>query len=272
MVKPPILYFGAKGSTAERIVDLMPPHDGYIEPFAGSLAVLLAKPRARMEVVNDIDREIMTFWRVVREQPDDLQALIDLTPHSRAELELSHDRDGIPDLEVARRVWVRLTQGRAPALGVRTGWRYFSQYVSANGNRSNIADYLNAYRRRMPEAAERIADVSLECRDALEVIADYGQHRANLLYVDPPYLGSTRRGSRYAHELTGEDQHRALAEALHSCSATVMLSGYASDLYDRELFPDWSRVELGAFTGNGATDTRRTEVVWINRDIEGALW
>jgi len=271
-MKPPILYYGAKGSVADRIVALMPEHEAYVEPFAGSLAVLLAKPPARMEVVNDLDGDLMTFWRVLRDRPDDLQRVTDLTPHSRAELLLSHERDGLDDLETARRVWVALTQGRSAMLARRTGWRYFSRVKTDGGSSATFATFMNGYRRRLPAAAERIADVTLECRDAFEVIAEYGRAPSTLLYVDPPYPSTTRNGTGYRHDMQADAEHERLAEALHACAATVMLSGYPSPLYDR-LFADWTRHDLRARTANASAGAQqRVEVVWLNRESQAGLW
>ena len=75
------------------IVDLLPAHQHYVEPFAGSLAVLLAKPRSKMETVNDLDGDLMTFWRVLRDRPEDLIARCALTPHARAEHQAAYDLD-----------------------------------------------------------------------------------------------------------------------------------------------------------------------------------
>ena len=110
-LKPPFTYFGGKTAVAQRIVSLLPPHQHYIEPFAGSLAVLLAKPPSRMETVNDIDGDLMTFWQVLRDRPADLERVCALTPHSRAEHQLARGATD-DDLERARRTWVRITQGR----------------------------------------------------------------------------------------------------------------------------------------------------------------
>jgi DNA adenine methylase len=77
------------------------------------LAVLLAKQPAKLETVNDLDRDLMTFWKVLRDRPAELVRLCALTPHSRAEHDAAYgDLSGLDDLERARRVWVRLTQGR----------------------------------------------------------------------------------------------------------------------------------------------------------------
>ncbi|WP_426566405.1 DNA adenine methylase [Angustibacter sp. McL0619] len=262
---PPFAYYGGKTSIAERIVDALPEHRHYIEPFAGSLAVLLAKPRAQFETVNDLDEDLVTFWRVLRDRGDELATVCALTPHARAEHAASFDLD-VADLERARRVWVRLSQGRGGMLR-RTGWRFYRDAARRTGS---MPWTLNAYVERMWDAVERLAGVSLECRPALQLIEDYGQHQSVLLYVDPPYLGTTRAwGNQYRHELRGDDEHRQLADLLRSCTASVVLSGYPSPLYD-ELYAGWSRIEIAAFTGQGGNTGRhggRTEVLWSNRPI-----
>jgi len=266
-VKPPFTYFGGKTSIAKQIAALLPPHEHYVEPFAGSLAVLLAKPRARMETVSDLDGDLMNFWRVLRERPQDLERACALTPHSRAEY-LACYEPASDDLERARRVWVNLTQGRGGQMR-RTGWRYYAD--PAGG--SSMAAYLAAYTGRLAPAAERIAMVSLECLDALDVIRRYGSYPDVLIYADPPYPESVRarhhrgtvRGPQYRHELRTDGDHRELAEALLGCAAAVVLSGYDSPLYG-ELYEGWHRTQVSAIAGNGrASERDRTEVLWSNR-------
>jgi DNA adenine methylase len=265
MSAPPFAYFGGKTRLADRIVELLPEHQHYVEPFAGSLAVLLAKPRSAMETVNDLDGDLMTFWRVLRDQPEDLALHMALTPHSRAEHQAAYDLAITEDLERARRVWVLLSQGRGGSMR-RTGWRF---YRDPKASTYSFPQYLAAYVNRVPACAERLAGVSLECRDALELVTDYGQHPNVLLYCDPPYVGSTR-AANYRHEMTGDAQHRELAAALLECKAAVVLSGYHSPLYE-DLYDGWHRAELKAWTGNGIrngatkTDGDRTEVLWSNR-------
>jgi DNA adenine methylase len=264
-VKPPIPYFGSKQRLAAWIVSLLPPHEHYVEPFAGSLSVLLAKRPSPMETVNDLDGDLMTFWRVLRDRPQDLVRVCELTPHSRAELtaawEPTHD-----ELELARRVWIRLGQGRGGMMR-RTGWRH---YVAPAGSTLSMPGYLEAYRERLLPAAERLRGVSLESLPALALIGKYGAQRDCLLYVDPPYMGSVRTdsNSRYGVEMRGEEEHRELAAALGDCAATVVLSGYASPLY-AELYEGWRRYETATMTGNAAADKARTEVLWSNRVLGG---
>lgn len=259
-VMPPFMYFGGKTLLASRIVDVLPPHGHYVEPFCGSLAVLLAKPESTYETVNDIDGDLVTFWRVLRERTEDLLRVCALTPHSRTEQAASYEPT-TDELEVARRVWVQLTQGRA---GIRrsTGWRHYVRPVGT----AAMPVYLDGYLGRMLPAAERLRRVSLECRPALDLIERYGCEEGVLLYVDPPYLGQTRSSGSYLHEMSSPDEHTALADALHACKASVVLSGYPSPLYD-DLFGDWSRLEFATMTGQGGSNQARTEVLWSNRPL-----
>ena len=253
---PPFRYYGGKTTMAPAIAELLPEHEHYVEPFAGSLAVLLAKRPSRQETVNDLDRDLVTFWRVLRDHPEEFQRRAALTPHSREELATAADLEVPDNLERARRVWVRLTQSRSHSMK-QTGWKYVR--TSGYGARD-----LDTFVSRMGPIAERLRRVSLESRDALAVIRDYGSESSVCLYVDPPYLGSTR-ATNYRVEMTADDAHVALADALNECKASVVLSGYDAPLY-ADLFNGWHRLDLqGATTLSGDTD--RVEVLWSNRPL-----
>lgn len=261
-MKSPVPYFGSKQRIADWITGLLPDHGHYVEPYCGSLAVLLAKTVSPMETVNDLDGDLMCFWSVLRDHPDDLARACALTPHSRTEhADAYGPLDGLDDLERARRVWIRLSQGRSATMRT-TGWRH---YVNPAGSHLPMPGYLAAYVDRMAAAAERLHAVSLECLPALTVIGKYGAQPDCLLYVDPPYLGSTR-GANYRHEMTGDADHQELASALADCAAAVVLSGYHSELYD-DLYAGWYRYEVATNTGNATTTKARTEVLWANREL-----
>lgn len=263
-LRPPFAYYGGKTTIAERIVALLPPHEHYVEPYGGGLSVLLAKQRSRMETVNDLDRDLVLFWRLLRDRTADLERVCALTPHSRAEYLAARDLDSASDeLERARRVWVWLSQSRGGGL-CRTGWR---QFIDPAGTANTaMPGYLAGYVRRFAPVADRLAGVSLECLPALDVIDRYGRHDAVCMYVDPPYLGTVRSPAKYRHEMAGDREHRDLADALHAARAAVVLSGYDSplyrDLYDRA---GWWRHEIHTATGQGGTWASRTEILWTNR-------
>lgn len=265
VTRSPVPYFGGKSWLAPRLAAVLPAHKHYVEVCGGSLAVLLAKKPSRQETVNDLDGYLMTFWRVLRDRPDDLERVCSLTPHSRAERamaqEISSDLD---ELEVARRVFVALTQGRSGSL-TRTGWRHDLRPVS-----TPMPVTLQRYAGRIGQAAKRIQRVSLECRPAVELVQAYGGDRGTLLYVDPPYVvdKGIRRGGEYRVEMRSTAVHRELLEACLSCDAAVVVSGYGSELYD-SMLGDWYRYEIPMITSQGSGDGRRTEVVWSNRVLEG---
>jgi len=258
-------YYGSKNGIADQLVQLMPAHRGYVEPFAGSLAFLMAKSPAIFECVNDRDGDLMTFWRVLRDQPDELERVCALTPHSRAELAAAWPiPPGTSDVERARRVWIKLSQGRGGHL-LESGWR---NHESTRGRGSGMPTTLRGYVGRFSAAADRLRGVSLESLDALELIRRYGRDPETLVYLDPPYLLSTRARKGYRHEFHTPAQHTELAEVARDCKAMVMLSGYPSPLYD-ELYAGWNRHEIATQTNQGNSDARaRTEVVWANFELE----
>lgn len=266
MTAPPMAYYGGKTRLANKIVDLLPAHRHYVEPYAGSLAVLLAKAPSHMETVNDLVGDPIAFWRVLRDRPHDLARVCALTPHSRAEHLASFA--GPPpdcvdlDLEQARLAWVRISQGRTGTLR-KTGWRF---YVNPGGSSASMPTYLGAYVNRMAGAAQRLHHVSLECRPATELIGAYGKFASVCLYLDPPYLGATR-ARNYRTEMTSEAEHAEMLDLALHAAASVVISGYASDLYDTAL-ADWTRIEIPASTGQTAREfADRTEVLWVNRPV-----
>ena len=263
-MKSPIPYYGSKGQLAETIAGALGsvPHKHFIEACAGSLAVLLAKRRVQAETVNDLDGRLVTFWRVLRDQPEALERVCSLTPHSRAERLLAQEfPDGLPELEVARRVYVALTQGRHGSLN-RTGWRHD---VTPGGHPYPVR--LQRFAGRLAPVAARLAQVSPEARPAVEVVASYGQGRGNLLYVDPPYPLS-ERAKNYAMEMS-DAGHAELAKVCLSADAAVVVSGYPGGIWDTAL-EGWHRYELAAVTRQGKAEYghQRAEILWSNRPLE----
>jgi DNA adenine methylase len=249
-------YAGGKQRLADRIVTLMPDHLHYVEPFAGALAVLLAKPASRIETVNDLDGEIVTFWRVLRDDPQALHRMCVLTPHCRdLYMESRATGQGGTDVEIAHRVWVRLTQGRGSRSNGTSGWRF----VQGGTTRHSLARYLDGYCDRLIDAAERLRMVSIEHMDALRLIASYDRAET-LFYIDPPYLDTTRYAGMYTVEMGTPMQHSDLLHVLKTCTGKIILSGYRSELYDVEL-ADWTRIDLDTTCMTG---TPRTESLWLN--------
>lgn len=256
--RPVLRYHGGKWQLAPWIISYFPEHKIYVEPFGGAASVLLRKPRSYSEVYNDLDGEVVNLFRVLRNpsQARELVRLVKLTPFAREEFELSYITAGDP-IEQARRTLVRSWQGfhgRAIA-GSNTGFRTGIRLTGGTASH-NWCDLPQSFIQVM----ERFRGVVIENQPAVNVIAAYDSD-ATLFYVDPPYVHDTRgKSARYAHEMN-DDDHRELAAPLHTVRGMVIISGYACDLYDKELYPGWRRIERTTHA-DGAHD--RVEVLWIS--------
>lgn len=248
-------YPGAKWGLAQQIVYMMPQHRSYLEPFFGSGAVLFNKPPSAIETVNDIDGDIVNFFRVLREFPDELAEMISLTPYAREVFDDAHEnRGGTDPLDRAYRFAIRSRMGHGFKTYQKTGFK-IDVYAR---ERSYCVDVWNKMPSMLREAAERLKGVQIENRPALELIEKFN-HDNVLIYADPPYLLQTRGGKQYRHEMTEQD-HVALLAALVKHKGYVILSGYPSELYDREL-KGWSRIQKKSYNQNS---DQRTEVLWCN--------
>lgn len=269
--RPVLRYHGGKWKLAPWVISFFPPHRIYVEPFGGAASVLMQKARSPGEVYNDIDADIVNFFRVLRDpvHAAELRWRLEHTPFARDELAGAYDggTGSVVDRAVATVIKATLGQGTQGATR--------PSRVGFNG-KANDDGYIPAATawRSWPEHIEsitqRLQGVVIEHRDARELIAQYDTEHA-LLYVDPPYVKATRSsavtgGNRYRHELTDAD-HAELADQLLACRGMVVLSGYPSPLYDR-WFPDWTRHER-PHLADGARP--RTEVLWINPACDAAL-
>ncbi len=276
-MRPPTNYYGGKTRLAPWITSFLPSHRTYVEPFAGSAAVLFAKPASPTEILNDLDGHVVNFFTVLRDQPAQLARALRLTPYARSEYEQLANRYDDPDLdevERARRWFLRVNQSisHLAGRGRPSGWA-----AAFNTNGADHAHKFAALADRLQVCAERLRRVHLEQRPAVEVIAKYAKPAAAaVVYCDPPYLAAVRSprtkrpGLDYACEDATEAEHRQLAEVLHATPATVLLSGYPSELY-AELYAGWYRVEQTVLrptsnvSGGRAADA--LEVVWSNRPL-----
>lgn len=224
------------------------------------------------ECYNDLDSQVVNVFRVLRDMDSarELQRRCELTPFAREEFNWSFE-PSTDEIDAAHKLIVRSFMGHgsdSATRGTRTGFR-----AKPTEGRALPSNEWGHWSDAIPAFTKRLRNVTIENRDALEVIGRMDSVDA-LHYVDPPYVKSTRsaiaKGSRkngYRHEMD-DDQHRALAGQLHSMVGMVVLSGYPSDLYDKELFGDWERFERQHVADMGK---KRTEVVWLNPACSSAL-
>lgn len=269
ITRPILRYHGSKFRLAPWILQFFPPHRMYVEPFAGSASVLLRKERSAAECINDLDGRVVNLFRVLRDEAsaEKLRRRLELTPFARAEFNDSYLPTEDP-VELAARTVTLAFMGHGSdsvGRGYRTGFRCNDSDVRAlpSNEWANWPD-------QVPAFVDRLRGVAIENRDALEVIARLDS-AGTLLYVDPPYPLHTRTAGGgkhgYRHEMT-DQQHRDLAAVLHDCDGMVVLSGYPTALYDRELFANWERHQRKHLADGARV---RTEVVWLNPACSNAL-
>jgi DNA adenine methylase len=263
ITRPALRWFGGKWRLAPWIIAHFPLHDVYCEPYGGAASVLLRKPPSKIEAYNDLMGRVVNFFTVLRDQPDALIRLIDLTPYAHTEYLRAREQSDDP-VEDARRFYVCAGQGRAggASRATRSGWR---REVEDN-RRGSVTDEFSDIG-HLWAVAQRLKHVQVECEPALSVIQRYNRS-GTLLYVDPPYPLSTRSAQwdRYSHEMTEADHHE-LAEVLHDHPQMVVLSSYPGLLY-RELYGDWAKVQCRALTDNASP---ATEALWFNPAAAAAL-
>lgn len=260
---PALRYHGGKFRLAKWLMGFFPAHTCYVECYGGAAGVLVQKDRCYAEVYNDLDGDIVNFFRVLQD-PIKRQKLIDqlwMTPFSRLEFELAFEATE-NDIEQARRTCIRAAQGfgSAGATKGRTGFRTDTR------RKYGTAQHLWAkYPDTIAAVGERFSGVLIECKNAVEVMLQHDSD-STLHYVDPPYVLSTRMRAAvnryYRHELN-DQQHHDLIGALRNLKGMVVLSGYKSDIY-AEALSDWTQHSCLSRIASNRGTALRSEVVWLN--------
>lgn len=257
--RPLLRYYGGKWRLASWIIGHFPEHQLYVEPFAGSAAVLMKKRPSRFEVINDIDSQVINFFKVLRDRPNELATALRFTPYSREEFEKSFEDSSEDPLERARMYFICAWQGfGGPRKTRQSGWKV-QKRTWESGRSDQIPEWNNA--KDIFAAARRLSRVQIENDHALHVIRRWDTP-GTLFYVDPPYPADTRNQrwckSAYSHELDGQD-HYHLANLLNKIKGKAIISTYPNPLYD-ELFKGWITDKKTAQTMN---KTNATEVLYI---------
>lgn len=255
--RPAFRYHGGKYRLADWIIQKLPPHRVYVEPFGGAGSVLLAKPRSAMEVLNDADGEVVTFFKVLREQPESLVRALSLTPYARAEVQQAVRLDpDLPELERARRFYVGQQMRVSPALsGESKSLRFRREVLHASDNVATAFYDLSP----LLVVAERLRGVVIENDDWEAVVRRYdGPETCH--YLDPPYLLATRRrpDHGYRHELSAAG-HAHLCAVARELTGSVLISGYEAAAYHAGLPGFFCLRRPGWSSGPG----QKTEVLWV---------
>lgn len=266
-VRSPLRWFGSKAAVAAQVVEHLGAHVHYVEVFSGSAAVLFAKPRSKIETLNDVDDDVVNLFRVLRD-PNTATMLVQrctTTAYARREF------------LTARTI---LTAGRAPLGGaavdrVERAWAFlvavnFSVSSSSHSTGWSVAvsdpggsippARWRAAVARLERTAARLEGVQVDCSDWREVLSRYDRP-STVFYLDPPYHPELRSGGRYRHEMTAGD-HDELVETLLGLKGRAVLSGFAHPTHDRLAVAGWDVVHL-ASPATRRSGTQPVETLWV---------
>ena len=254
----PLKRRGGKAKLAPWIISHLPPHESYVEVFAGSAPVLFRKPRPKdKEVYNDFDRLWHNSLTVVRDHPDELADLLDATLYSRSEYDdcrakIKAWRRGelqILPVELARCHFVDVRQ----SVGSDGGW----SYCRTDGpSRPRLWARLPNELQRF---ARRLMGVFIDCQDYKDILRAYDDERTTF-YLDPPYCGVEKK--YYAVNREEGFDHQALRDAVEPLQASVVVSYYKSD-YVINLYKGFEVAEKQVSTKIGDVARQDTEILLI---------
>lgn len=270
ITRPALRYYGGKWNLAPWIISHFPKHRNYVEPCGGAASVLLQKPRSDLETYNDLDKNVVNFFKILRDRPDELVEKIRLTPWARAEYEplVNYNITG-DELERARQFFVMCWQAIG---GQPSGWRHITTVEEAKRKVDDLAISTSD----LYKVANRLLGIQIECSLYSEIIQKY-DGLTTLTYFDPPYLKDTRTASgQYLFEWS-DAQHVESAQLLRQCVGYVVVSGYACPLY-QEIYEahGWVRYDKKATTSG----ENRIESIWlsprtaevVNKPKQVAMW
>lgn len=256
-MKAVLKYPGAKNRLAKWICEYIPTHEVYLEPFFGSGAIFFNKTPARIETINDLDGEVVNYFKVIREQPDRLAAVLDMTPFARDEYYSAYTTGpDDTDLERARKFAVRCWQGFGSGNLYRSGFRSSQRRTSPHTTKNWYS-----LPERVMEATKRLKNAQIENLPALELLKRYDTADV-FIYADPPYLQGTRKGYLYRYEMQNPE-HEELLQALAAHPGKILLSGYDNDLYNHYL-AGWQKAQKKTQAECGLA---RVETLWMNYEV-----
>ncbi|WP_430438293.1 DNA adenine methylase [Neorhodopirellula lusitana] len=258
---------GGKSLLANWILDYFPDHRTYVEPYGGMANVLLKKQPCEIEVYNDLDFRLVNLFRVIR-NPAELQVLqqmCELTPYSRKEFESLVQQEE-PSDPVQRAYWffVRCRQARG---GLGSQALTPSAWATSKRARRQMPEPVSKYLSAvdgLPEVADRFRTVVVESLPALEIFKKYDADDS-LFYCDPPYPHSTLANQKqplYGCTMSDAD-HLEFLITIKALKAKVIVSGYSTPAYDREL-SSWRKRERSTHVQFSNSGGSRSEALWMN--------
>ena len=261
-MKTPITYYGGKQQLAETIVRLIPPHNIYVEPFIGGAAVYFAKPASEVEVINDINGEVVNFYKVIKNDFAALQKLLEQTLHSRKAHRHARVVYENPDMfSRVKRAWALWVRANMSFGGDMTGGYGYDVSGRMSGK---LANKIEAFTQTL---ADRFRTTQIECCDALRIIQSRDTPDT-FFYLDPPYP-DTDQGH---YDGYSSADFTALLDVLTGIQGKFLLSSFRHEsLKEQTEKNNWSQFEITmnkSMSLHGKQTLQKIEVFTANYSIE----
>ncbi|GAB4581365.1 MAG: hypothetical protein Fur0022_41120 [Anaerolineales bacterium] len=271
MLNSPIKWVGGKSRLRKQLIELLPPHTCYVELFAGAAWVLFGKTPSDVEVLNDIDGELVNFFRVVKHQPEALIQSFDLELVSRSEFNRLAELDvtQLSDIERAHRFYYIIMAG----WGGELKYPRFQTSISDGGHGNRLFGALKHLRERIEPVHKRLSTVLIENLDWETCLERYDRP-TTVMYIDPPY---PENKVNYFHNMQSWESHQQLANRLKQAKCKWLLSSF--DIPDmRELYGNDHNyfIPVQAYSGmkkekNGNERVLNKEVIITNFKPSGYM-
>jgi DNA adenine methylase len=253
---------------AERIIGMMPAHKIYCEPFFGGGAVFFRKPKAGLEVINDCNDRLITFYHEVQTNFEAVYKLVQQTLHSetlyRRAKDVYNRRVPADDTEMAWAVWMITNISFSGSM--QGGWKWCN---GSSGSHSGI--FMRNKRDEFCSLLrDRMEDVQISSRDALDVIRQRDT-KDTFFYLDPPYPGHTQQ---HYHGYTMRDLCDLL-DVLTTIKGRFILSNFWSQtLRYYVLKNSWTvkKIKMPMKVANFTTSRNKTEILISNYNNAPSLF
>ena len=243
----------------------------FVDVFGGSASVILNVHDYKLKTYNDINSDLVNFFSVLRSREDELIDVLEMTPYSREEFDLSKMLGDCDDLEKARRFFVLVMQARNSQTNNSASWGFDVGSSSSRISKA-VSKFINSVS-RLRSVAKLLRMIQIENCHWEKIVNRYDED-TTLFYLDPPYLKDVRTsGAGYSVEMYDNSHHENLADVLNNIKGGAVVSGYKSELYDR-IFAGWTCVldkERFVSASNVSYPdvkmSKREEAVWYNKSV-----
>jgi DNA adenine methylase len=271
----PFGWLGSKATMLDVILPNIPEHKHYVEPFCGTAIVYLHKSPSRINTLNDIDENIVNFFRVLqdRDKTRELLRRLRYTPYAKSEyrkacLLLSSARN-IDDVTRAWAFYVAQQMSMKISYYADPEGQYF-RYIRGRSKTGIAYRTLVNKVGRLMEIAIKMRQCQILNKDGLEVMKML-DHESVFMFIDPPYLSTTLRSKSKIYNTDYNDElHYKLIDFVRGAKSKIMLASYPNELYDQLLDYGWVRIDkmklisAGNYTRNRKRQPRRIESLYLN--------